>query len=104
MIAGVELAREGSENFLRTGPSRARGRPVRARSAPSPIPGPVTRTGAVNDGEAQLGGGLRLRHRRASSDRLDLLGGLRFDHFDVDYDVARRRRRGHELDRADDDL
>ena len=83
VVAGVELAREGSENFLRTGPSA----PVADLFAPDPhepYPGTVTRTGAVNDGEARSAAAY-LFDTIAVSDRLDLLAGLRFDHFDVDY-------------------
>ena len=100
LISGIELAREGSENFLRTGP----GAPVADLFAPDPhepYPGPVTRTGAVNDGEARSAAAY-VFDTIAVNDKLDLLGGLRFDRFDVDY--ASRDAAGvvTNLDRRDD--
>jgi catecholate siderophore receptor len=83
VVAGVELAREGSENHLRTGPAA----PQADLFHPDPLdpyPGPIVRTGAVNDGEAKSAAAY-VFDTVAVSDRLDLLGGLRFDHFAVDY-------------------
>jgi catecholate siderophore receptor len=83
VVAGVELAREGSENFLRSGHAA----PVADLFHPDPrqpYPGPITRTGAVNDGEARTAAAY-VFDTIALHQRLDLLGGLRFDHFSVDY-------------------
>jgi catecholate siderophore receptor len=83
LSAGVEVAREGSENFLRTGPAA----PVADLFEPDfdqPYPGPVTRTGAVNDGEARSAAAY-VFDTIGLGDRLDLLAGLRYDHFGVEY-------------------
>jgi catecholate siderophore receptor len=83
LIAGVELAKEESENFLRTGPTA----PVADLFNPDfnqPYPGPITRTGAVNDGEARSVAGYVFDTIGVGT-KFDLLAGLRYDDFEVDY-------------------
>jgi catecholate siderophore receptor len=83
LAAGFEVAREGSENFLRTGPTA----PVADLFDPDPtVPysGPITRTGAVNDGEADSLTAYAFDTVHVTP-RLELTGGLRFDRFDVEY-------------------
>jgi catecholate siderophore receptor len=81
--AGVEFAREESENFLRTGPTA----PLADLFEPDfnqPHAGPITRTGAVNDGQARSAAAY-LFDTIGLGDRLDILTGARYDHFGVEY-------------------
>jgi catecholate siderophore receptor len=102
VIAGVEFAGEGSENWLRTGPAA----PTADLFAPDPTEpyaGPITRTGAVNDGDARSAG-VYVFDTVTVDRRLDLLGGLRFDHFSIDYTSRAATGEVTEFDRADDNL
>ncbi len=89
IVAGLDLGREDSINYLRTGPAA----PFADLYAPNPhdpYPGPITRTGAVNDGESK-GLGLYAFDTVNLGPKWELSGGLRYDHFEVDYsstDVA----------------
>jgi catecholate siderophore receptor len=84
LSAGVELGREGSENFLRAGPT-ARQADLFDPNPDDPYPGPITRTGAVNDGTADSAAVYAFDTIRLGS-RFELTGGLRYDHFAVDYE------------------
>jgi catecholate siderophore receptor len=84
LAAGVELGREGSENFLRAGPTA----PTADLFDPDPdqpYPGPITRTGAVNDGTAD-GAAVYAFDTITLGTHFEVTGGLRYDHFAVDYD------------------
>ncbi len=83
LVAGLDIGREDSINYLRTGPTA----PLADLYTPNPsdpYPGPVTRTGAVNDGEAKSLG-LYAFDTLTLGPRLELTGGLRYDRFEVDY-------------------
>ncbi|MBP6703937.1 MAG: TonB-dependent siderophore receptor [Vicinamibacteria bacterium] len=85
MVAGVEVAREASENFLRTGPSA----PLADLYSPdssAPYSGPIVRSGAVNKGVADSFAAY-LADTVKVGPRVELTGGLRFDRFAVDYDA-----------------
>ena len=60
--AGLEVARETSENFARTGPTAPHGGSLQPGLRTQPYPGPITRTGASTDGTADSVGALRVRH------------------------------------------
>ena len=84
VVAGVELGREGSENFLRAGPAA----PFADLFEPNPddpYPGPITRTGAVNDGTADSAA-VYAFDTVSLGEKFDLTGGLRYDHFAVEYE------------------
>ena len=88
LVAGVEVARETSDNFARIGPAA----PLADLFDPdpdAPYPGPITRTGAERR-HGRLAGRLRVRHRRSWASTGELTGGLRWDRFDVDYDSDAR--------------
>jgi catecholate siderophore receptor len=83
LVAGLDLVREESVNYLRTGPAA----PLADLFAPNPddpYPGPIERTGAVNDGESR-GLGLYAFDTVNLGPKWELSGGLRYDHFEVDY-------------------
>jgi catecholate siderophore receptor len=83
LVTGLDLGREESVNHLRTGPTA----PLADLFAPNPddpYPGPIARTGAVNDGEAK-GLGLYAFDTVSLGSKWELSGGLRYDHFEVDY-------------------
>ncbi len=81
---GLEAARETSVNFLRTGPTA----PVADLFDPdptAPYAGPITRSGAVNDGAADSLAFYAFDTAKVS-EKLQVTGGLRWDRFDVTYD------------------
>lgn len=81
---GVEYADEGSDNYLRSGPTA----PVADLFNPDPdqpYSGPVVRTGAVNRGSARSLSGYAFDTVHLGP-RIEVTGGLRWDRFDVDYD------------------
>jgi catecholate siderophore receptor len=83
IVAGVDAGSEGSTNYPRTGPTA----PLADLYDPNPsdpYPGPIARTGAVNDGES-FGVGVYAFDTVNLGSRWELSGGLRYDHFDVDY-------------------
>jgi catecholate siderophore receptor len=83
-VAGAEVAREGSENYLRTGPTA----PLADLFHPNPddpYPGPITRTGARNTGTADSTAAFLFDTAHVGN-RLEVNGGLRWDAFDVDYE------------------
>jgi catecholate siderophore receptor len=84
--AGLEVAREASENFARSGPTA----PMADLFNPDPTqpyPGPITRTGASTDGTADSLG-LYAFDTVQVTERLELTGGLRWDRFAVDSDAT----------------
>jgi catecholate siderophore receptor len=86
LVAGVELAREGSVNYARTAPAA----PVADLFNPNPgdpYTGAITRTGAVNDANADSATVFAFDTVNVSR-KLALTGGLRYDHFAVDFDAT----------------
>jgi catecholate siderophore receptor len=83
LVAGVDLGHEESVNHLRTGPA-APTADLYAPDPSEPYPGPITRTGAVNDGEARIAS-LFAFDTLSLGPRLEVSGGLRYDHFEVHY-------------------
>ncbi|HEY6547531.1 MAG TPA: TonB-dependent siderophore receptor, partial [Vicinamibacteria bacterium] len=84
LVSGLDFTQEDSINYLRTGPTA----PVAdlfEPNADAPYPGPITRTGAVNDARATTLGAFAFDTVQLGS-KLELTGGLRYDNFDVDYD------------------
>jgi catecholate siderophore receptor len=83
VTAGAEVAREGSVNFARTGPTA----PTADLFHPNPFdayPGPIARTGAKTDGSATSVGAYAFDTVSLGS-QWEINGGLRWDRFDVDY-------------------
>lgn len=83
VVAGLEVARETSENFLRTGPTAPQA-DLYHPNPQDPYPGPITRTGAVNEGSARSAA-LYAFDTLNLTEQWELSGGLRWDRFDVDY-------------------
>jgi catecholate siderophore receptor len=84
LVAGVEVARETSKNFARTGPTA----PLAGLENPNPddpYTGPITRTGARTESTADTGAVFVSDTLKLGS-KWQLTGGLRWDHFTVDYD------------------
>lgn len=84
LVAGFEAARETSKNFSRTGPTA----PLADFENPDPedpYTGPVTRTGAATESTADTGA-LFVSDTLKLGSKWQLTGGLRWDHFTVDYD------------------
>lgn len=84
LVTGVELARETSENHARSGPAA----PVTDLFNPDPgdpYSGPITRTGARTESTADTAA-LYLFDTLDLSERWQVTGGLRWDHFSVDYE------------------
>jgi catecholate siderophore receptor len=85
LVTGVDFGREDSTNDLRTGPTA----PIADLFAPDPgdaYPGPITRTGAVNDGQATTSGVYAFDTVHFGP-KFELTGGLRYDHFEVGYET-----------------
>ena len=83
IAAGVEFGREGSTNYLRTGPTA----PLADLFDPNPdapYPGPITRSGAVNDGDADSAAAYAFDTVHIGQS-WELSGGLRYDHFKTSY-------------------
>lgn len=83
VVAGAEIARETSRNFLRTGPAA----PLASLFDPNPgqpYGGPIVRTGAVNDGTATSLAFYAFDTIKLA-EKWEATGGLRWDRFDVDY-------------------
>jgi catecholate siderophore receptor len=84
VVTGLEFSTEGSENFLRTGPSA----PLADLFHPNPdaaYTGPIARTGARNTGSATSQSAFAFDTINVGT-HLELSGGLRWDRFAVDYD------------------
>ena len=84
MASGVEISRETSENFARTGPTAPQA-DLYNPDPNQPYLGPITRTGASTDGSADSTAVYAFDTVNLS-DQWELTGGLRWDRFDVDYD------------------
>ncbi|MBL8112394.1 MAG: TonB-dependent siderophore receptor [Acidobacteria bacterium] len=86
IVSGVELARETSRNYLRSGPAA----PVADLFDPNPdqeYAGPIVRTGAVNDGAADSLA-LYAFDTLKLSEKWEATGGLRWDRFSVDCEAT----------------
>lgn len=83
LVAGVEVAEEGSENFLRTGPAAPTADLFDPNPA-DPYPGPIVRSGAVNTGTADSLAFYAFDTIHLDA-RLEVSGGLRWDRFSADY-------------------
>lgn len=82
LVAGVELAREDSQNYPRTGPAA----PLADLHDPDPsvsYPGPITRTGAKTESTADTGA--VFVSDTVEIGKWQLSGGLRWDHFNIDH-------------------
>lgn len=84
VVAGVEVARENSKNYARTGPTA----PVADLFNPdpdAPYAGPVTRTGARTESQADTIG-VYASDTLHFGEHWQVVGGLRWDRFDIDFD------------------
>lgn len=84
LVAGIEVAREGSENFARSGPAA----PVADLFHPDPhVPyaGPITRTGARTESQADTIG-VYASDTLHFGEHWQVIGGLRWDRFAIDFD------------------
>ena len=84
LVTGVEVIRETSVNHARSGPTA----PLADLFDPSPddpYPGAVTRTGARTESNADTAA-VYVTDTVALNERWQLVGGLRFDHFDVGFE------------------
>ena len=100
VATGLELTRETSENFARTGPDA----PAADLYAPNPFapyPGPITRSGAVNDATARSAAAYAF-DTVSLGRHWELTGGLRWDRFDVDFTSRAASGETTELARTDD--
>lgn len=82
MVSGLEFAAERSENYLRTGTTSTTD--LFNPGTGDPNPGAVTRTGAVNKADA-LTVSLYAFDTVKLGEQWEWSGGLRFDHFEVEY-------------------
>lgn len=83
LVAGTEVIREDSKNYARSGPTA----PVADLFNPdpsAPYTGPITRTGARTESVADTLA-LYANDTVKLNERWELVGGLRWDHFDVEY-------------------
>ncbi|HWM89631.1 MAG TPA: TonB-dependent siderophore receptor [Thermoanaerobaculia bacterium] len=84
VVAGIEVARETSDNFSRTGPAA----PQADLFNPDPgarYEGPITRTGARTESTADTGA-LYVSDTVKLGESWQLTGGLRWDRFDMEFD------------------
>ncbi|HYH47585.1 MAG TPA: TonB-dependent receptor, partial [Thermoanaerobaculia bacterium] len=84
LVTGVEVLRETSVNYARTGPAA----PLADLFDPSPddpYAGPITRTGARTESTADTAA-VYLTDTVKLNERWQLVGGLRFDRFDVEFE------------------
>lgn len=99
LVTGVEVSSESSENFARSGPTA----PVADLFHPhpdDPYVGPITRTGAKTLGEATSAAAYAFDTVNLN-EHWELTGGLRWDHFDVDYESRAVTGELTELSRTD---
>ncbi len=83
IVAGVEFSSEQSLNYARTGPTA----PTADLFNPNPndpYSGPITRTGASTNGNADSAA-VYLFNTAAIGSHVEVTGGVRWDRFDVDY-------------------
>ena len=100
IATGIELARETSENFARTGPDA----PQTDLFNPDPFapyPGPITRSGGVNDATASSAAAYAF-DTVSFGRHWEVTGGLRWDRFDVDFTSRAVDGETTELSRSDD--
>ncbi|HET8645559.1 MAG TPA: TonB-dependent siderophore receptor, partial [Vicinamibacteria bacterium] len=83
VVAGLELDRETSVNHLRSGPTAPQA-DLFVPNPDDPYAGPITRTGARNDGTADTLAFYALDTLSLGA-RWELSGGLRWDRFHADY-------------------
>jgi catecholate siderophore receptor len=84
LVAGTEVIREDSKNFARTGPTA----PTADLFDPdpgAPYTGPITRTGARTESVAGTVA-LYANDTVKLNERWELIGGLRWDRFDVEFE------------------
>ena len=84
LVAGIEVARETSQNYPRTGPTA----PLADLFDPDPgvpYPGPITRTGAKTESTADTGA-VFVSDTVEIGEKWQLSGGLRWDHFNIDHE------------------
>ena len=102
LVTGVELARETSENFSRTGPAA----PTTDLFNPNPgdpYTGPITRTGARTEGTADTAA-LYAADTIKLNERWQINAGVRWDRFDMGYESVAVDGAVTELEREDDPL
>lgn len=97
--AGVEVIREGSENFARTAPAAPQA-DLYNPDPRAPFAGPITRSGASAKGTADTVAAYAFDTVQVGS-RWEFTGGLRFDRFTVDSDATAVTGVVTELDRTD---
>ena len=84
IVAGLEAARESSENRSRTGPAA----PLADLFHPNPddsYPGPITHTGARTESTAETAA-VYVADTVKLGERWQISAGLRWDHFGIDFD------------------
>lgn len=102
LVAGVDLSREGSINYLRTGPTAPQ-TDLFAPNPADPYPGPIVRTGASNEGEA-TGAAVYAFDTLSIGSRWEVTGGLRVDRFDAQYTQTDAAGAITERSRVDDEV
>jgi catecholate siderophore receptor len=101
LLAGVELGRQTTENFRQTG-TFAPGTSIVPFAEPTVLGAPITFAQSATDGDNRTTATIAavyLQDQIEVTRWLQLIGGLRFDAFDIDY---RNNRNGQELSRQDD--
>lgn len=84
LVAGVEIARETSENFARSGPAAPQADFFNP-DPDDPYTGPITRTGARTEAAADTGA-VYVSDTVKIGESWQLTGGLRWDRFDMEFD------------------
>lgn len=84
LVAGVEIARETSENFARSGPAAPQA-DLFDPDPGAPYAGPITRTGARTEARADTGA-VYVSDTVKIGEKWQLTGGLRWDRFDMEFD------------------
>jgi catecholate siderophore receptor len=102
LLAGLEVGRQASDNFRNTGffgnTATSISVPLSAPTVSVPVTFRQSATDADNDVRATVAAAY-VQDQLEVSSRLHLLGGLRFDRFDLRY---RNHRNGDEISRPDD--
>lgn len=102
LVTGVEVARETSENFARTGPTA----PTTDLFHPNPDDpylGPITRTGARTEAIADTAA-VYVADTVKLNEQWQVNAGLRYDRFDMGYESVAIDGVATEMDREDDPL
>ncbi|MEA2564088.1 MAG: catecholate siderophore receptor [Acidobacteriota bacterium] len=84
LVAGIEIARETSESFARTGPAAPQA-DLFDPDPRAPYAGPITRTGARTEGTADTGA-VYASDTIKLGESWQLTGGLRWDRFGMKFD------------------